>query len=332
MMRREFITLLGGAAASWPLAAGAQQPAMPIIGWVSSTQSGVAATDREQQRRARTFHQGLRETGYVDGQNVTIEYRGADGQYDRLPGLVRDLVQRQVTIIVAGGIPAALAAKATTTTIPLVFYVGGDPVELGLVGSLNRPGGNLTGVTVPNAELGPKRLELLHELAPAATTIALLVNPTNRNAEAVSTDLQAAARKLGLQLHILRASTDRELDTVFATLAQLRAGGLVISPDGFFVSQSEQLAALTVRHAVPAIFQFREFAAAGGLMSYGASAEDAWRLIGTYAGRILKGEKPADLPVQQPTKYELVINLKTSKALGLTVPLIMQMTADEVIE
>ena len=332
MKRREFITILGGAAAAWPLAARAQQVATPIIGWVSSTQSGVAATDREQQRRARTFHQGLRETGYVDGQNVTIEYRGADGQYDRLPGLVRDLVQRQVTIIVAGGIPAALAAKATTTTIPLVFYVGGDPVELGLVGSLNRPGGNLTGVTVPNAELGPKRLELLHELAPAATSIALLVNPTNRNAEAVSTDLQVAARKLGLQLHILRASTDHELDTVFATLARLRAGGLVISPDGFFVSQSEQLAALTVRHAVPAIFQFREFAAAGGLMSYGASAEDAWRLIGTYAGRILKGEKPADLPVQQPTKYELVINLKTSKALGLTVPLIMQMTANELIE
>jgi putative tryptophan/tyrosine transport system substrate-binding protein len=279
---------------------------------------------------ARAFHHGLSETGYVEGRNVAIEYRGADGQYDRLPGLVRDLVQRQVTVIVAGGIPAALAAKAANTTIPLVFYVGGNPVELGLVGSLNRPGGNLTGVTVPNAELGPKRLELLHELAPAATTIALLVNPTNRNAEAVSTDLQAAARKLGLQLHILRASTDRELDTGFATLARLRAGGLVISPDGFFVSQSEQLATLTVRHAVPAIFQFREFAAAGGLMSYGASAEDAWRLIGTYAGRILRGEKPADLPVQQPTKYELVINLKTSKA--LTVPLIMQMTADELIE
>ena len=323
LRRRDFITLLGGAAA-WPLTARAQQ-AMPVIGFL-----GTDSAD-QRQPQLRAFRTGLNEAGYDEGRNLTIEYRWAEGRYDRLATLAVDLVQRQVSMMVANG-PAPIAAKAATTSIPIAFIVGFDPVELGLVATLNRPGGNLTGVSNLNAELGPKRLELLHELVPTATIIALLVNPTNPNSETVSKDVQAAARKLGLQLHVLHASTDREINTTFPTLAQLRVEALVIGTDGYFVGQSEKLAALSVRHAMPTIFQDREFAAAGGLVSYGGSNADAYRLLAAYTGRILKGEKPADLPVQQTTKVDLVINLKTARALGLTVPLIMQMTANEVIE
>jgi putative tryptophan/tyrosine transport system substrate-binding protein len=325
LKRRDFITLLGGTVAVWPLAAPAQQSALPVIGFL-----GTDSADRRR-TQLRAFRKALSEAGYDEGRNLIVEYRWAEGQYDRLATLAVDLVQRQVTVIVANG-PAVMAAKAATMTIPIVFVVGFDPVKLGLVASLNRPGGNVTGVSNLNAELAPKRLELLHELVPTATIIAFLINPTNPNAETLSKDTQKAARSLGLQLHVLHASTERDFDTVFATLGQLRAGALVIGADGFFVGQSDRLAALTVRHAVPAIFQNREFAVAGGLMSYAASNADAYRLMALYAGRILKGEKPADLPVQQSTRVEFVINLKTAKALGLTVPLIMQMTADEVIE
>jgi putative ABC transport system substrate-binding protein len=298
---------------------------MPVIGFLSS-----AAPDRDA-GRLRAFRGGLSETGYVEGQNVAIEYRWAEEKNDRLPALAADLVRGQVTVIVANN-PAALPAKAATTTIPIVFTIGFDPVAAGLVASLNRPGGNLTGVTSLNLELGLKRLELMHELVPAASIMAFLVNPTSPSADTQLRDLQAAARTMGRQLHVLHASAERDFDTVFASLIQLHAGGLVIGPDAFFNSRSEQLAALAVRHAVPAIFQFRAFVAAGGLMSYGGSLADLYRQSGVYTGRILKGEKPADLPVQQSTKAELFINLKTAKALGITVPEQMLRRADEVVE
>ncbi|MET1045684.1 MAG: ABC transporter substrate-binding protein [Hyphomicrobium sp.] len=324
MRRREFITLLGGAAA-WPRAARAQQP-MPVIGYMGT------GSRESHTFRLPSFHQGLGETGYVEGRNVAIEYRWAEDQYDRLPALAADLVRRQVSVLVAFGGPSASAAKAATTTIPIVFFVGFDPIELGLVAGLKGSGGNLSGVSVLNVELGPKRLELLREMAPAIADVALLINPTNPNAETLSRDLQAAARALGRQLHVLNASTERDLATVFAALVELRVGALVIGPDPFLIDRSRELAALTVRHAVPAIFQFREFTSAGGLMSYGPSVAEGNRQVGAYTGRILKGEKPADLPVQQSTKIELIINLKTAKALGLNVPLPLLGRAEELIE
>jgi putative ABC transport system substrate-binding protein len=314
--RRQFIFALGGTTLAWPLTARAQQPSMPVIGLLGSASLALWAD------RMRAFHQGLSETGYVDGQNVAIEYRWAEGDNNRLPALAADLVHRRVAVIVApGSTPAALAAKAATSTIPIVFWVGGDPIELGLVASLKRPEGNLTGVTTVASEIGPKRLELLHECLPAATVFALLVNPTSPGL-AVSTtkEVQAAARALGVQLHVLHASTDRDLDEVFANLIQLRADGLVIGNDAFFSSQFERLTALAIRHAVPTVYQFREFAAAGGLIGYGGSLRGAFHGAGVYTGRILKGNTPADLPIQQQTKIELIINLKTAKALGLTVP------------
>jgi putative ABC transport system substrate-binding protein len=304
----------------------AQQPAIPVIGWLAGgTSKGYA-------QFAAAFRHGLNGTGYVEGQNVAIEYRWAEGQNDQLPALAGDLVRRQVDVIAAAGTPSAFAAKAATGTIPVVFSTALDPLEAGLVASLHRPGGNVTGVTNFVAVLAAKQFELLHELVPNTSVIGVLVNPTDLLTNYITRDLQEAGRALGLQIHILNAGTEGEIDAAFPTLAQLRAGAVIIGADAFFTSQRNQIIALAARHTIPAMYYLRDFTAAGGLLSYGTSLPDSYRQVGIYTGRILKGEKPADLPVVQPTKFELVINLKTAKALGLTVPLIMQMTADEVIE
>jgi putative tryptophan/tyrosine transport system substrate-binding protein len=326
MRRRELIIALSGGALARPLAARAQQPSMPVIGFLITRAPG------EDPELLAAFRQGLAETGFVEGQNVAIEYRFGENDYDRLAALAADLVQRRVAAI-AGNSPAAQAAKAATTTIPIVFVAGYDPVELGLVANLNRPGGNITGVSNLNVELGPKRLDLLHAVIPTATMIALLVNPAlPTRAEANVRDAKVSANALGLRLQVLHASTDGDLDAVFAGFSQLQVGALLIGDDPFFLARSERLGALALRHAVPAAFVSRSFAVAGGLISYGASSMDAFRLVGVYTGRILKGEKPGDLPIQQAAKVELVINLKTAKALGLTVPQSLLGRADEVIE
>jgi putative ABC transport system substrate-binding protein len=327
MRRRDFITLISSAAV-WPLAARAQQAAMPVIGFLGSESPARSVG------LLRFFRQGLGELGFVEGQNVTIDYRWAEGRNDRLPDLAADLVRREVSVIAAPATtPGALAAKAATATIPIVMFTAGDPVALGLVASLSRPGGNITGTTSLAGELAPKRLELLRELMPTANNMALLVNPTNPALMASTTrEAQAAARTLGLKLHILHAGTEHEFDAVFARLAELPESGLVIAVDSFFTGRREKLAKLALRHRVPAIYQSRDFAEAGGVMSYGGSLADGFRLVGLYAGRILQGEKPADLPVQQVTKVELIINLKAAKALGLEVPPTLLARADEVIE
>jgi putative tryptophan/tyrosine transport system substrate-binding protein len=329
MRRREFIALAGAAASAnfWPLGARAQQPAMPVVGYLGAQSPAAFAS------RVAAFRQGLGEAGYAEGRNVAIEFRWAEGRHDRLPDLAADLVARQVTVIVApGGAPAALAAKSATTSIPIVFEMGADPIAIGLVASLARPGGNLTGVSSLNVEVTPKRLEILHEAIPTGTVVAVLLNPTSPTADSQFKQLQEAARTLALRLHVLHASTDGDFDRVFATLLQLRPKGLVVASDTFFATHSEQLAALTARHAMPAIHQSRDFALAGGLMSYGGSFAESHRQAGVYTGRILKGDKPADLPVQQVTKVELLINLKTAKTLGVTFPLALSGRADQVIE
>jgi putative ABC transport system substrate-binding protein len=329
MRRRDLFALVGGAAIALPLGARAQQKAMPVIGVLNTGWPGPSAGPF-----MAAFRQGLSEAGYVEGQNLAIEYRWAEGHYDRLPALAADLVGRKVDLILAGSPPAALAAKSATSTIPIVFRHGGDPVGDGLVASLARPGGNLTGVSQLGDEgLTAKRLELLSELVPRAGVIALLVNPNNSTAERVIQEVQQAARAKGVQLHVLKASSESEIDTAFASLVQLHAGALIVSADPFLTGRREQLVALVSRHAVPSIYAWREFAASGGLISYGASLTSAFHLLGTYyAGKVLKGAKPADLPVQQSTTFELVINLKTAKALDLTVPQSLLARADEVIE
>ena len=326
MRRRDFIKMIGGGAAALPLGAKAQTPAMPVVGYLSAnTASGDA-------RPIRAFVEGLAQTGYEDGKTVKIVYRWADGQYDRLPSMAADLVRDQVAVIAALSTPAVRAAKAATTSVPIAFTTIADPVQIGFVASLNRPGGNLTGVTLLAVEVGPKLLEILRGVVPSATIIALLVNPTNPNSETQVKNTLEAARRLGLELLVLNASAERDFDAVFAKLREQKASALIIGQDVYFNAESARLAALTVRHAIPAIYPLPEFAAAGGLFSYGSSRSDAWRQAGVYVGRILKGEKPAELPVMQPTKFELTINLKTARALGLTIPQPLLATADEVIE
>jgi putative tryptophan/tyrosine transport system substrate-binding protein len=327
MHRRDFIKVIASSAAAWPLTARAQQPALPMVGFVN------AASAKGYESHLSAFLKGLNEVGYVDGQNVTVEYRWAENQGNRLPAMVADLIHRQVTVIAATGTPAALAAKTATTTIPIVFTIVGDPLQLGLVTSLNRPGHNVTGVTQTNVEIAPKQLQLLHELVPMASVMALLVNPANPSlAEPNTKELQAAARTLGLDLHVLNASSESDFNGVFAKVIQLQAGGLVIGADPLFSSRSDQLVALALRNAVPTIYQNRDFALAGGLVSYGADFRETYRLAGNYTGRVLKGEKPADLPIQQATKVELCINLKTAKTLGIAVPIPLLGRANEVIE
>lgn len=328
MKRREFITFVGVAAVSVnaPLAARAQRPAMPVIGWLNRASADLVGPN------LRAFRQGLNEAGHVEGQNVAIEYRWGGGRADLLPEMAADLVRRNVTVIMAGADSAALAAKAATATIPIVFAGGNDPVKLGLVASLNRPGANLTGITNLNIELTSKRLELLREMVPTATNVTALINPTNPSAETITNDLQAAALRLGLPCNILRASNENEIDAAFANLVHTQGNMLAIGADAYYMTQNGKLAALTVRDAVPAIFQTREFAVAGGLASYGTSTTEQYRAAAAYVARILKGEHPQDLPVQQATKVELFINLKTAKALGVTLPLTMLGRADEVIE
>jgi putative tryptophan/tyrosine transport system substrate-binding protein len=327
MRRREFITLLGGVAVAWPLAlARAQQTAMPVIGFLSSR------TPHESAHLVAAFHRGLAENGYVEGQNVAVEYRWALGQYDRLPALATDLVSRPVAVVASvGGDPAAQAAKAATATIPIVFEMG-DPITLGLVTSYNRPGGNATGINILTSALEAKRLGLLRELVPQAEAVGVLLNPNWPAATGQLSDIEDAARAIGVQTHVLRASTDGEIDTAFASLAQHRIPALAVASDPFFTSRRDKLAALAARHAVPAMYPFRDYAVAGGLMSYGIDLLEVYRQVGLYAGRILKGAKPADLPVMQPTKFEFVINLKTAKALGVTLSGDLMSLADEVIE
>jgi putative ABC transport system substrate-binding protein len=325
MQRREFITLLGSAA-TWPLAVRAQLPATPVIGFLSSQSPDPSA------HLVAALRQGLNEIGFIEGQNVAIEYRWAEGRYDRLPALATELVRRQVSVIVASAPPAALAAKAATSTLPIVFSGGIDPVKLGLVAALNRPGGNVTGVSQFSAALEGKRLELLHELVPNATMIAMLVNPAFPGTDSITNDMEVAARALGLKLNVLNVSSEHDFDTAIASIVQLGAGALVVASDPFFISRRDQLVTLIADHAVPTIYQFWEFATAGGLMSNGTGLSDGYRQIGIYVGRIFKGEKPADLPVVQPTRFELVINLKTAKALRLDIPAKLLALADEVIE
>jgi putative tryptophan/tyrosine transport system substrate-binding protein len=326
MKRREFITLLGGAAASWPLAAHAQQAAIPVIGYLNN---GSPESDAS---RLTGLRRGLNQTGYIEGRNLVIEYRWAGNQADRLPALATDLVQLRVAVIVSPGLVATLAAKAATTSIPILFGVGADPVQLGLVASLNRPGGSLTGFSNVTNELGAKGFALLHELVPGTATIGFLENPNNPTFELTTRDVLAAAPVMGLTVQTLKASTDREIDAAFVSLVQSRIGALLVGTDAFFISRIERLIELAAHHAIPTMYTFREFVVAGGLMSYGTSLTEQYRQVGLYTGRILKGEKPADLPVMQSTTFELVINLKTAKALGLDIPPTLLARADEVIE
>jgi len=327
MKRREFITLIGGATAAWPLAARAQQAAMPVVGWLGARSPG------ESESVVDAFRQGLNETGYEEGHNLLVAYRWADGRYDRLPGLAAELVRHQVAVIAAtGGDAATLAAKAATSTIPIIFAGGTDPVSAGIVASLTRPDQNVTGVSLLIGLLGAKQVELLHELVPKAALIGALFNPNNPNAERGAKDVQAAAGIIGQKVVILHASSEREIDIAFASLVQQQAGGILIYPDGFFTGRRDQLVELAARHKIPAIYPWRDYALAGGLMSYGTSIREAFRWAGTYVGKVLKGAKPADLPVIQPSKFEVVINMKTARALNLSVPTSLLLRADEVIE